>query len=359
MLREELIEKLQYPDTDESPKHVLRQGDARKLPVSDDSVDLIVTSPPYWQQRDYGHEGQIGQEDSVSEYVSVLMDAFQEWERVLTDKGTILLNIGDTYQRKSRSGVPWKVAEAAQDRGWTVRSEIVWHKPNGVPTPADDRFTNRHEYVFHFTPRNGYYFDKYGYKEVYDNPIDVWEIAHDRNDTHPAPFPEELVERALVSACPPSVCTECGKPRQRQVEKDLTQLNEDRPQARRAMKKFDDSDLSKKHLEAIQAVGISDAGKGKEIQHGSGRNADKVIERANEAKEVLGGYFREFTFPEKTTNGWSKCDCEKETRPGVVLDPFAGSCTTIEVAESMGLSAIGVDIDPPSDLRHFADADFA
>jgi DNA modification methylase len=358
MLRSDLLDDLDYPRADRSTTHVIRQSDARNLPIADDSIDLVFTSPPYWQKRDYGHEDQIGQEPTVEDYVSNLMDAFDEWERVLTARGTVFLNIGDKYERKDRKGIPWRVAEAARKRGWTVRSEIIWHKPNGIPNPARDRFTNRHEHIFHFTPRNGYYFDKFGYKTVYDDPIDVWKISHDRNEDHLAPFPEELVERALVAGCPPAVCTECGKPRERKVEKAMTQLNEDRPQARRAMKKFEQSELTEEHVKAIRAVGISDAGKGQEVQNGSGRNTEEMVELADEAKKVLGGYFREFTFPVKTTAGWSRCDCEADTRPGVVLDPFAGSGTTVEVAESMRMSGVGVDLDPSSDLRFYSESEY-
>jgi hypothetical protein len=193
---------------------------------------------------------------------------------------------------------------------------------------------------------------------VYDDPIDVWKIAHDRNEDHLAPFPEKLVERALVAACPPSVCTECGAHREREVEKAMTQLNEERPQARRAMRKFEESDLGEEHINAIRAIGISDAGKGQEVQNGSGRNAERMVELAEEAKEVLGGYFREFTFPVKTAAGWSRCECGSDTRPGVVLDPFAGSGTTIEVAESMNLSGIGIDINPPSNLRYYSEPEY-
>jgi hypothetical protein len=83
-----------------------------------------------------------------------------------------------------------------------------------------------------------------------------------------------------------------------------------------------------------------------------------MVQLAEEAKEVLGGYFREFTFPVKTTAGWSECDCEADTRPGVVLDPFAGSGTTVEVAESMRMSGVGVDLDPSTDLRFYTETEY-
>ena len=110
-------------------------------------------------------------------------------------------------------------------------------------------------------------------------------------------------------------------------------------------KKFIESDLTSKHLRAIQAVGISDAGKAIEFQHGAGNNDKTVQEYADEAKEVLGGYFREFTFPQRQTVGWSTCDCDHEPTPGRILDPFCGSGTTLTVANELGYDAYGADLD--------------
>ncbi|WP_253738005.1 DNA methyltransferase [Halohasta salina] len=343
------FDDLQYPSTDDPPKHDFQPGDARDLPVDDNSVDLIITSPPYFQKRDYGLADQIGQESTPEEYISSLMECLDEWERVLRDTGSIFLNVGDKYKNRSRMGIPWKLVQKARERHWRVRNEIIWHKPNGVPTSAQNRFTGRHETIFYLTPPNtDYYFDKYGYKNRYEDPIDVWKIPHDQNDTHLAPYPSELVERCLVAACPPAVCSNCGKPRERILEKSLTELNPDRYQSKRAMDIYEASDLTEEHIEAVRATGISDAGKGKEVQNGSGKNASNTEELAAQAKEVLGGYFREFTFSQvKTTAGWSECDCNSRTVPGRVLDPFCGSGTTVDVAAELGLSGIGVDLDPP------------
>ncbi len=346
---------LKYPSPDQASSYETHKTDARDLPFDDDSVDLIVTSPPYFQKRDYGYDEQIGQEESVDEFVSELIDALNEWERVLRPHGSLLLNIGDSYSKRSLLGVPWKFAEAAREEGWLVRNEIMWAKDSGMPEPAQNRLAQRHEYIFHIAPSNDYYYDLHGYSHAFgngSNPGDVWNFGFDRNSGgHLAPFPQELVERCLTMACPPVVCTECGKPYERQLRR-TDKLDPSRPQAKRAMEIYEESDLTKKHVRAIQSAGISDAGKAKEIQDGTGRNSDEVQTLADEAKEVLGGYYREFTFAKKETAGWEpKCDCDAETEPGTVLDPFMGTGTVLDVATRMGFSSRGTDLDPPEDYQ--------
>ncbi len=102
--------------------------------------------------------------------------------------------------------------------------------------------------------------------------------------------------------------------------------------------------LTPAHINAIQATGITDAGKAQQYQNGTGRNAAEVQRLAAEAKAALGGYFREFTFAKKRTVGWTLTD--EPIVPGVVLDPFMGTGTTLRVAEQMGRSAIGIDAAP-------------
>jgi hypothetical protein len=105
------------------------------------------------------------------------------------------------------------------------------------------------------------------------------------------------------------------------------------------------------HIAAIQATGISDAGKALRVQTGTGKNAVDVRRLAAEAKKALGGYFREFTFAKKRTVGWTSCKCEATFKPAVVLDPFCGTGTTLRVASAMGRIAIGVDLSPESHIR--------
>lgn len=169
-------------------------GDAlevlRTLP--DGAVDCIVTSPPYYSLRDYGMPGQYGLEAKPAAYVETMRALFSEARRVLTDDGTLWLNLGDSYQSsggtmghgpnasvgstrregskkrvrvqsglpsKNLVGIPWRVAFALQDDGWILRNEIVWHKPNAMPESVRDRLSNRHEHLFLFAKQSSYWFD--------------------------------------------------------------------------------------------------------------------------------------------------------------------------------------------------------
>ena len=330
------------------PKVARVLSDARSIPLRDNCVDLVITSPPYWLKRDYKIAGQIGQESTPDEYVGNLVAAMKEWRRLLRSYGSVFINIGDTYRNGTLASVPSRLEIAAQSDGWTLRNRIIWAKASGMPDPAKDRLKNRHEHILHFTPkRRGYYYDQFGYAQKYGNgtgPSDVWQIGL-RRDTgrHLAPFPAELVDRVLTLACPHEVCVECGRPRRRIVQR-TTVLDPRRPQAKRAMELATDRGLTDAHIVAIQATGISDAGKAMKTQNGTGRNAEHIKILAAEAKALLGGYFREFTFAKRASVGWTKCTCEAMFRPGLVLDPFMGTGTTLRAAVAAGRSAIGVDL---------------
>ena len=324
-------------------------ADARSIPIVDGSVDLVVTSPPYWQKRDYGFGGQIGQESTPQEYVSNILSALSEWRRKLRPSGSVFLNIGDTYWRKSLAGIPARVEAAAADDRWVIRNRIIWAKDGGMPDPVKNRLANRHEYIIHLAVSQSYYYDMHGYSLAFgngSNPGDVWNIGLRRNiGEHLAPYPEEIVERAIVLACPLAVCSICGAPRQRLVKRTV-ELDPQRPQARRAMELAREHKLTKAHILAVQATGISDAGKALRVQTGTGRNTEEVRRLATEAKAKLGGYFREFTFAKRKTTGWTACDCDARWSPGVVMDPFMGTGTTLRVASRLNRSSIGVDLDP-------------
>jgi site-specific DNA-methyltransferase (adenine-specific) len=123
-------------------------------------VDCIVTSPPYWKQRDYrGAEGQIGQEATAAEYVQRVTALLAECHRVLKSTGTLWLVIGDKYDGGAQLGLPWRVALALIEEGWILRADCIWHKPNAMPSSTTSRPTTDHEYVFFFTQSPDYFYD--------------------------------------------------------------------------------------------------------------------------------------------------------------------------------------------------------
>jgi excisionase family DNA binding protein len=203
--------------------------------IADESVHCIVTSPPYYWQRDYEVAGQIGHEESISGYVSALQAAFHEARRVLHSDGVLFLNIGDTYYnakgrphgsdrkhrgrqlsrrklravdgpglglpRKSLLGIPWRIALALQADGWVLRSSIIWQRPAPMPEPtAHDRPWRTHEPIFLFSKSPRYWFNREGL----NGDEDIWRIsARPYNPgSHFAPFPLELADRCIHAGCP-------------------------------------------------------------------------------------------------------------------------------------------------------------
>lgn len=122
------------------------------------SIDCIVTSPPYFGQRDYGVQGQVGNEQNPKKYIENLVSIFSECRRVLKESGSLWLNLGDKYDKGNLLGMPWRIALALQDDGWILRNDIIWHKPNAMPHSAKNRLTTDHEYIFFFTKKNNNYF---------------------------------------------------------------------------------------------------------------------------------------------------------------------------------------------------------
>lgn len=177
--------------------HKICIGDCRQIlkTLKPDTIDCVVTSPPYWGLRDYGYASQIGLEKTWTDYVGTLADVFLEVKRVLKPSGTLWLNLGDSYagsgrggnpddsphqkqksnegsltvrdQRqdtgglppKSLIGIPWRAAFALQDDGWYLRSAVIWAKPNGMPGSQQDRCTSSYENVFMFSKSANYWSD--------------------------------------------------------------------------------------------------------------------------------------------------------------------------------------------------------
>ena len=210
------------------------QGDVREVlkTLDDESVQCVVTSPPYWGLRDYGVDDQLGLEATPEEFVENMVDVFREVKRVLRNDGTLWLNLGDTFFNKNLLGMPWRVALALQADGWYLRSDIIWNKPNPMPESVADRPTKSHEYIFLLTKSAKYFYDYEAIKEkgeypagtkaakgsakrystdlvnsrppeykVYDglrNKRSVWKITtKPYKEAHFATFPEELPETCI------------------------------------------------------------------------------------------------------------------------------------------------------------------
>lgn len=122
-------------------------------------VDTIVTSPPYFRQRDYGGKRQLGNEVDPQSYIERLVGVFAECYRVMKSSGTAWIVLGDKYAKGRQLGMPWRVALALVDAGWILRSDIIWHKPNAMPSSVKTRPTTDHEYVFLLTKSTQYYYN--------------------------------------------------------------------------------------------------------------------------------------------------------------------------------------------------------
>jgi site-specific DNA-methyltransferase (adenine-specific) len=227
-------------------------GDALKIlsRFPSNTVDAVVTSPPYFAQRDYSHPDQIGNEDTPSAYIETLVGVFRECRRVLKESGTLWVNLGDKYQSGQLLGMPWRLAFALQDDGWLLRSDVIWFKPNAMPSSVKNRFTTDHEYLFFLVKNTDYYFDTDAVREPHvtfsenskmkggrnhfgkrggtpeqgknggnpnlhtarwdqafhpkgRNKRTVWEIPLSKcPDAHFAVFPEKLIEPCILAGSP-------------------------------------------------------------------------------------------------------------------------------------------------------------
>lgn len=215
-------------DPTTSAVHVGDCRDLLKL-LPDACVQTCVTSPPYWGLRDYGHDEQIGLEQSPQEYVAKMVEVFREVRRALRDDGTLWLNLGDSYASgevgrkdgggpgrmlgknqavrherkvvlrtgfppKTLIGIPWMVALALREDGWILRSEIIWAKPGGMPENAD-RQSRRHEHLFMLSKRPRYYYDRKS-----QDIGTVWTIAtQPYGGAHFAVMPPDLVTPCVLA----------------------------------------------------------------------------------------------------------------------------------------------------------------
>ena len=286
----------------------------RTLPS--DSVDCIVTSPPYWGLRDYGVAGQIGQEPDFRDYLAKLVEVFEECRRVLKPSGTCWVNMGDGYSErggkpgnnnlgqphtdsylrassiglkpKNLIGMPWRLALALQEAGWYLRSDIIWHKPNPMPESVRDRPTKAHEYLFLLTKSQRYYYDADAIRT-------------------------ELAESSVVRL---------AQGVDSQNARVLGKTNE----TMKAVK-----------FGGNKGCADNPTYSGNEWKGGKGANARTVW--TIPTGRFKGAHFA--TFPPELPKRCISAGCPEG---GTVLDPFAGAGTTLMVAKQLGRKWIGMEL---------------
>jgi len=323
------------------PRNQILTGDAAVLLAGllAESVDAVITSPPYFHLRDYDVSGQLGLEASVDAWAADLQQVFRAVARVLKPHGSVWLNLGDTYSRSARSGAPPKSLLLAPERlllalssdGWLVRNKVVWAKRNPMPESVTDRLSTTWEPMYLLTRSPRYQFDLDAIREPHrgattakpserdrryqggngglgklkaegrvghllgKNPGDVWPLPKATYwGAHFATFPEQLIERPILATVPERICVQCDRPWRRPVR------------AHRIMR--------------------------------SRRPADapsKLVRRYASSYDVI-----------RERGPLIRCHCFAPTRAGVVLDPFFGTGTVGVVAKRLGRDWLGIELNP-------------
>jgi DNA modification methylase len=299
--------------------------------------------------------------------------------------------VGQSLGRKNKMLVPHRVAIALQESGWVVRNDVTWVKPAPMPSSVKDRLNTTTEQVFHLTPEPDYWYDLDAIREPYSesmerrkecqskhgghesdgwgggrhhqsggllddsqtyedtmHPGDVFEVTTKPfPDAHFAVYPPELCEKPIKATCPPTVCSECGAPYERETRDEVPapDHNPTRENAKRAHELAEKHGLTDEHKQAIRAVGIHDEEYGNAQ---SMRVTELERQRAKEAKEALGPYFREYTKTVPIAQSWIQtCDCDTDaTESGICLDPFAGAGTTLLKAKELDRRFVGIELNP-------------
>jgi len=310
------------------------QGDSLDVlkKMSDNSIDCCITSPPYWQKRQYENGG-IGLEASPTDYIESIYAIIKEIRRVLKPSGSFWLNIGDTYRNKSLVGIPWRIALRMIDDGWILRNNVIWNKHKGGLSPNADRFGSVFEDFFFFVKSDKYYFDA--------------------DSIRSKPRQAIVKNGAVVSATGVS-----GIRYKRQIEMSTSLSDNEKEEASKQLDVV---------LGRIKSGEISDFRMViRNEQRTTHSDSTKLSGRAKELKEK--GFYFLFYNPKGTmpNDVWDiipedsqhrkthyapypeelcvipiKTTCPKD---GVVLDPFSGTGTTMKVAYELGRKSVGIDL---------------
>jgi len=362
-------------------------GDAMRVPLADGSVQCSVTSPPYWNLRDYGVDGQLGNEprpdclgwatgDPCGEcYVCHLVGVFREVWRVLRNDGTLWLVLGDSYSStgkwgghsggknttsiaggykrarregsgipaKNLIGIPWRVALALQADGWILRRDIVWNKPNGLVGSQQDRPTGTHEYVFLLSKSPRYFYDAEAVKE----PAAACSIARQRRGTSGS----NKNAAGAPGQPPQSLSTGRENDPGREVSETRTL---------RAVWNIPTAGYGGAHFATFPPALVEICVKAGTSERGAcaqcGAPVDRVVSKESRYTRRQGRGQPEGVMPQVDSSGWKppivlveswvatcKCGC-RDTRPCIVFDPFSGAGTTGLVCWQLGRSFVGGDL---------------
>lgn len=295
---------------------------ASKL-VEDNTIKCIITSPPYFQCRNYNHnEKQIGLENTVEEYVNALCDVFDSLKPKLKEDGNLFVNIGDKYSKdKNLLLVPFEFAREMKSRGWILRNDIIWHKPNFQPSPVKDRLANAYEHIFHFVKNKKYYYDLDSIRVP--NKCDTSENEKVLNR-----FKDKIHKSELKDA------------QKEEALKELERLYNENKINKDARLKLKDG------AKTLFGGDIKLSGRAKELHdkgycfhcnNPKGKNMGDVL--SVNIKSHHGSH--EAVFPSELITPLIKCGSDKGD---IVLDCFSGSGTTIIEAERLGRNGIGFEI---------------
>jgi site-specific DNA-methyltransferase (adenine-specific) len=315
---------------------LLFEGDALTVlkDIPADSIDCVMTSPPYWGKREYENGG-IGLESDYRAFIQNLLAIFSELKRVLKPEGSFWLNIGDTYKNKSLVGVPWRVAfELIDHQGWILRNSVIWNKVKSGMDNTKDRLGNVHEDVFHFVKQvKGYYYDA--------------------DAIRTKPREARIVHGAIVSATGVS-----GVRYKRQIELSTSLSLREKASAFRALDQM---------LADVGAGNLSDF---RMIIRGQQRathsDSEKLSGRAKELRDKGFYFLRYHPNGSKPSDVWDIIPEDTQNREshfapypvdlcripilatcpegGIVLDPFCGTGTTLLASGKLGRKSVGIDI---------------